>query len=87
LPGRADRRSKELRLTEAGAARGGYESAFVDEAHGHAAALKQLWLLILARGADPFADAFLAIMACFTVATAVAMRSTAPLRTPTTDAH
>jgi len=69
---------------------GGYESAFVDEAHGQAAALKQLWLLTLREAqVQTFADAFLAIMVCFAVATAMVplMRKAAPPRAPAADAH
>jgi DHA2 family multidrug resistance protein len=62
----------------------------VDEAHGQAAALKQLWLLTLREAqVQTFADAFLAIMVCFALATAMVplMRKAAPPKVPAADAH
>ncbi|HEX3418349.1 MAG TPA: hypothetical protein VHT21_18385 [Stellaceae bacterium] len=61
-----------------------------DAVHGHAAALKQLWALTWREAqTQTYADAFLAIAACFVVATAMVplMRKVMPPKGPTADAH
>jgi MFS transporter, DHA2 family, multidrug resistance protein len=58
--------------------------------HGHAAALKQLWSLTWREAqTQTYADAFLAMAACFVVATAMVppMRKVIPPKGPTADAH
>jgi DHA2 family multidrug resistance protein len=75
-----------LRRTAATATAGGG-----DPQHGHAAALKLLWALTWREAeTQTFADAFLAIMACFVIATAMVplMRKVAPPKgPPPADAH
>jgi DHA2 family multidrug resistance protein len=61
-----------------------------DAARGHALALKQLWSLTWREAqVQTFADAFLVIMLCFVIATAMVplMRKVAPRATPPADAH
>jgi DHA2 family multidrug resistance protein len=62
-----------------------------DFQHGHAAALKLLWALTWREAqTQTFADAFLAIMACFVIATVMVplMRKVAPPKgPPPADAH
>jgi DHA2 family multidrug resistance protein len=61
-----------------------------DAIQGHAAALKQLWTLTMREAQTlTYADTFLAIMACFVVATAMVplMRKVAAPKAPTADAH
>jgi DHA2 family multidrug resistance protein len=61
-----------------------------DAVHGHAAALKQLWALTWREAqTQTYADAFLALAACFVVATAMVplMRKVVPPKGPTADAH
>jgi len=61
-----------------------------DSVHGHAAALKQLWSLTWREAqTQTYADAFLAMAACFVVATAMVppMRKVIPPKGPTADAH
>jgi hypothetical protein len=61
-----------------------------DALHGHAAALKMLWSLTWREAqTQAFADAFLVIMVCFVVATAMVplMRKVAPPKGPSADAH
>jgi MFS transporter, DHA2 family, multidrug resistance protein len=61
-----------------------------DPAHGHVAALKVLWSLTLREAqTQTFADVFLAVCACFVVATALVplMRKVAPPGQPSADAH
>ena len=61
-----------------------------DAMHGHAAALKQLWALTWREAqTQTYADAFLAMAACFVVATAMVplMRKVVPPKGPTPDAH
>ncbi|TMJ66194.1 MAG: DHA2 family efflux MFS transporter permease subunit [Alphaproteobacteria bacterium] len=61
-----------------------------DAAHGRAAALKQLWTLTWREAqTQTYADAFLAMGACFVVATAMVplMRKVVPPKGPTADAH
>ena len=68
----------------------GYESAFVDGAHGQAAALRQLWSLAWREAqVQTYADAFLSITICFVIATAMVplMRKSAPPKAPVADAH
>jgi DHA2 family multidrug resistance protein len=58
--------------------------------HGHAAALKELWALTWREAqTQTYADAFLAMAACFVVATAMVplMREVAPPKKLTADAH
>ena len=60
-----------------------------DAAHGHAAALKQLWSLAWREAqTQTYADAFLAIAVCFAVAVAMVplMRKVAPPKGPSADA-
>jgi DHA2 family multidrug resistance protein len=68
------------------------DSAFYggDAVHGHAAALSALWSLTMREAlTQTFADAFLVIMVCFVIATAMVplMRKVAPPRAPSSDAH
>ncbi|HEY1431266.1 MAG TPA: DHA2 family efflux MFS transporter permease subunit [Stellaceae bacterium] len=61
-----------------------------DAVHGHSAALKQLWSLTWREAqTQTYADAFLAMGACFVVATAMVplMRKVVPPKGPTADAH
>jgi DHA2 family multidrug resistance protein len=61
-----------------------------DAVHGHAAALKQLWALTWREAqTQTYAEAFLAMAACFVVATAMVplMRKVVPPKGPTADAH
>jgi len=61
-----------------------------DAVHGHAAALKQLWALTWREAqTQTYADAFLAMAACFVVATAMVplMRKVVPPKAPTAEAH
>ncbi len=61
-----------------------------DAAHGHAAALQQLWALTWREAqTQTYADAFLAMAACFVLATAMVplMRKVTPPKGPTADAH
>jgi DHA2 family multidrug resistance protein len=68
-------------------------TGFVDRvsaAHGHQAALAELYALTLREAQTlTFADTFLAIMVCFIIATAMAplMRKVAPPAMPSADAH
>ncbi len=58
--------------------------------HGHAAALQQLWALTWREAqTQTYADAFLALAACFVLATVMAplMRKVVPPKGPTADAH
>jgi DHA2 family multidrug resistance protein len=67
--------------------------SFVDRAsaaHGHQAALQQLWHLTMREAqTQTFADTFLVIMLCFVFATAMVplMRKVAPPKAPSADAH
>ena len=73
------------RAAESAAAKGGG-----DPLHGHAAALQLLWSLTWREAqTQTFADAFLAIMACFVIATLMVplMRKAAPPKGPATDSH
>jgi DHA2 family multidrug resistance protein len=68
----------------------GYAAALGDAAHGQAAALKQLWALTWREAqVQTYADAFLLIMLCFAIATAMVplMRKVAPRQAPPADAH
>jgi MFS transporter, DHA2 family, multidrug resistance protein len=68
----------------------GYTAALGDAAHGQAAALKQLWALTWREAqVQTYADAFLLIMLCFVIATAMVplMRKVAPRQAPPADAH
>ena len=61
-----------------------------DVVHGQAAALKQLWSLAWREAqTQTYADAFLAMAACFAVATAMVplMRKVAPPPAPAANAH
>jgi len=61
-----------------------------DIVHGHAAALKRLWFLTWREAqTETYAGAFLAIGACFVVATLMVplMRKVAPPSAPSSDAH
>jgi MFS transporter, DHA2 family, multidrug resistance protein len=61
-----------------------------DAAHGHAAALRQLWSLAWREAqTQTYADAFLLIAICFAVATAMVplLRKVAPPKGPAADAH
>jgi DHA2 family multidrug resistance protein len=61
-----------------------------DAVHGHAAALRSLWSLTMREAqTQTFSDAFLAITACFVIATAMVplMRKVAAPRAPSSDAH
>jgi DHA2 family multidrug resistance protein len=61
-----------------------------DLLHGNAVALKLLWTLSLREAlTQAFADAFLAVMLCFAVATLLIplMRKVAPPKAPSADAH
>ncbi|ACL62209.1 DHA2 family efflux MFS transporter permease subunit [Methylobacterium nodulans] len=61
-----------------------------DAAHGQAAGLRQLWSLTYREAQTmTYADAFLAIAACFALATALVplMRKVAPPQGPSADAH
>jgi MFS transporter, DHA2 family, multidrug resistance protein len=61
-----------------------------DAAHGQAAALKRLWTLTWREAqTQTYADAFLAIMACFVIATVMVplMRSVTARKGPSADAH
>jgi len=61
-----------------------------DLLHGNAAALKLLWSLTLREAqTQAFADAFLAVLVCFAVATVMVplMRKVAPPKAPPPDAH
>jgi MFS transporter, DHA2 family, multidrug resistance protein len=61
-----------------------------DAARGHVAALKELWLLTLREAqTQTFSDAFMAICACFLIATVMVplMRKVAPPKAPSADAH
>jgi DHA2 family multidrug resistance protein len=61
-----------------------------DAIRGHALALKQLWSLTWREAqVQTFADAFLVIMVCFVIATAMVplMRKVAPRAAPPVDAH
>jgi DHA2 family multidrug resistance protein len=61
-----------------------------DAVHGHAAALKRLWSLTWREAqTQTYADAFLAIGACFVIATLMVplMRKVAPPKAPSSDAH
>jgi DHA2 family multidrug resistance protein len=67
-----------------------YAEAWGDPVHGQAAALKRLWLLAYREAqVQTFADAYLAIAACFVVAVAMVplMRKVAPPEAPSQDAH
>jgi DHA2 family multidrug resistance protein len=62
----------------------------VGAAEGRTAALERLWSLTMREAqTQTFADAFVVIMLCFVVATAMAplMRKVAPPKAPTADAH
>jgi MFS transporter, DHA2 family, multidrug resistance protein len=68
----------------------GYESAFVDGAHGRAAALKLLWSLTWREAqVQTYADAFLSITVCFVIGTVTVplMRKSAPPKPRVADAH
>ena len=61
-----------------------------DPAHGHLAALKMLWSLTMREAqTQTFSDVFLAIFACFVIATAMVplLRKVAAPRAPAADAH
>ncbi|MBE7245453.1 MAG: EmrB/QacA family drug resistance transporter, partial [Actinomycetospora chiangmaiensis] len=61
-----------------------------DPAHGHAAALKQLWSLTYREAQTmTYADAFVVIAGCFALATALVplMRRVGPPKGPVADAH
>jgi MFS transporter, DHA2 family, multidrug resistance protein len=61
-----------------------------DAVHGHTAALKRLWSITWREAqTQTYADAFLAIGACFVVATLMVplMRKVAPPNAPSSDAH
>ena len=61
-----------------------------DPVHGHVAALKILWTLTMREAqTQTFADAFLAVYACFVIATAMVplMRKVVAPRAPSADAH
>lgn len=61
-----------------------------DSLHGRAAALRQLWSLAWREAqTQTYADAFLAVAVCFTLATVIVpmMRKVAPPKRPSTDAH
>lgn len=62
----------------------------MDAGAAHTAALKQLWLLTWREAqTQTFSDAFLAVMACLAIATALVplMRKVAPPSAPSPDAH
>jgi DHA2 family multidrug resistance protein len=68
----------------------GYTAALGDAAHGQAAALKLLWALTWREAqVQTYADAFLLIMLCFVIATAMVplMRKVAPRQAPPANAH
>jgi DHA2 family multidrug resistance protein len=68
----------------------GYTAALGDAAHGQAAALKLLWALTWREAqVQTYADAFLLIMLCFVIATAMVplMRKVAPRQAPPAGAH
>jgi DHA2 family multidrug resistance protein len=61
-----------------------------DAVHGHAAALSALWSLTMREAeTQTYSDAFLVIMVCFVIATAMVplMRKVAPPRAPSSDGH
>jgi MFS transporter, DHA2 family, multidrug resistance protein len=61
-----------------------------DASHAQAAALKRLWSIAWREAqTQSYADAFLAIVACFAVATVMVplMRNVAPPKAPSADAH
>jgi DHA2 family multidrug resistance protein len=61
-----------------------------DAIHGHAAAVKMLWRLAMREAqTQTYADAFLVIMICFVIATAMVplMRKVRPPAAPPADAH
>jgi MFS transporter, DHA2 family, multidrug resistance protein len=67
-----------------------YAEILGDAAHGHAAALKQLWLLASREAlVQTFADAYLAIAVCFAIAAAMVplMRKVAAPKVRPQDAH
>ncbi|MBV8537219.1 MAG: DHA2 family efflux MFS transporter permease subunit [Alphaproteobacteria bacterium] len=67
-----------------------YAQMLGDAAHGQTAALKQLWLLAYREAlVQTFADAYLAIAACFVIATMMVplMRKVTPPKAPPADAH
>ncbi|HWF76865.1 MAG TPA: DHA2 family efflux MFS transporter permease subunit [Caulobacteraceae bacterium] len=73
------------RVTAAETAAGGG-----DAVHGHAAALRQLWSLVMREAqTQTYADAFLAIMVCFAVATVAVplLRKVTAPSGPSADAH
>jgi DHA2 family multidrug resistance protein len=58
--------------------------------HGHAAALHQLWSLVMREAeTQTFADAFLAIMVCFAIATLAVplLRKVTAPSGPSAEAH
>jgi DHA2 family multidrug resistance protein len=68
----------------------GYAAALGDQAHGQAAALKQLWDLTWREAqVQTYADAFLLITVCFVIATAMVplMRKVVARPAPSADAH
>jgi DHA2 family multidrug resistance protein len=61
-----------------------------DALHGHAAAMKELWSLTWREAqTQTYADAFLALAACFVLATVMVplMRKVVPPKGPTADTH
>ncbi|MEJ0070416.1 MAG: DHA2 family efflux MFS transporter permease subunit [Pseudomonadota bacterium] len=67
-----------------------YAAATGDAAHGHAAALRQLWSLTWREAqVQTYADAFLIITLCFVIAAAMVplMRKVAPRQAAPADAH
>jgi DHA2 family multidrug resistance protein len=61
-----------------------------DAAMGHAIALRQLWNLTMREAqTQTYADAFLALMICLGIATAMVplMRKVGPSKAPVADAH
>lgn len=61
-----------------------------DAAMGHAIALRQLWTLTMREArTETYSDAFLALMLCLGIATAMVplMRKVAPPKAPVADAH
>jgi DHA2 family multidrug resistance protein len=67
-----------------------YGAAWGDPVHGQAAALKKLWLLAYREAqVQTFADAYLAIAACFALAVLMVplMRRVVPPKAPPEQAH
>jgi MFS transporter, DHA2 family, multidrug resistance protein len=61
-----------------------------DPVHGHAIALRQLWVLTMREAqTQTYADTFLALMACLGLAAVMVplMRRVAPPKAPVADAH